>query len=132
MIRIQKLNDEKDGRGEKYFLPDSMLQFIGDIKEMHYVSVDPDAIRGNHVHKSGKESVILSCSDSWQMSWKNPDEQMVQHQLYEERGAYLIEIEPGTIHAFKNTGKDPVYLYCFSNLKYDPAHPDTERQVIVD
>jgi len=131
MIRIRKLANECDHRGDKYFLPHDMLDFIGKIEEMHYVSVKPDAIRGNHVHKTGRESVILTCTDSWRMSWMLPGKTETHNQDYKDTGVYLIEIEAGTPHAFKNTGNASLYLYCFSDLKYNPAHPDTERYSVI-
>ncbi|MBN1153790.1 hypothetical protein JXB12_02585 [candidate division KSB1 bacterium] len=130
MIRVTKLENKFDNRGDKYFIPREMLNFIGNIEEMHYVSVNPDAVRGNHVHRTGRESVILTCSSGWRLSWKLPNEQEILQRDFIDQGAYLIEIEAGIPHAFINTGGRPISLFCFSNKRYDPTQPDTERQVV--
>jgi len=43
-----------------------------------------------------------------------------------------IKIEPGTIHAIKNTGEGDMVLLVYCNEKFDPEDPDTYYEKILE
>ncbi len=116
-ITVRDMSHDFDERGERYSMPQEAVEFMREIDEMHYVSIVPNAIRGNHFHELSKELIILNYSDDWQLSWRLPDDDRLYTRQFSGKGMILVEIQAKVTHAFKNTGNSPIYLFCFSTVR---------------
>ena len=129
-LTIKKLETYQDARGwNTHPLNESALR-DGWFANIHTVSMNPGAIRGNHRHAKQTEEVMIiggpvlfvardaETGESFERGF-SPDEQL------------LITLSPGVAHAFKNTGGGVAYLLCATNLAYDPANPDTVRVELI-
>jgi len=130
-IQFLPINDKGDIRGESYYIPDKAIEFIGNIDEMHYATILPSQIRGNHYHIGRREFIIIKSSDACIVSWREPNENFISTKEFKKNRVILILVEPQVIHAIKNTGKAPIHLVSCSNKRYDPDHPDTFREEIL-
>jgi UDP-2-acetamido-2,6-beta-L-arabino-hexul-4-ose reductase len=132
MVRIYKLDNYGDERGFNFKFPDSVFPFIGNISYAHASSVIPGTIRGNHYHVDKKEILLILNSDNCTIGWDTGDGTEIQKAEYQEEAAVLLEIEPGSSHAIKNTGNKLVTIFAFSNKRFDPESPDTHRRVVLE
>ena len=130
-IKIQSIKNQADERGDKFFLPQEAIEFVGHIDEMHYVSVLPGAIRGNHYHIEAKEFVLLTYSDSWQFMWQACNRNNTITQNFTGEGSVLILIESRVVHTINNTGKTALHLISCSNKRHNPQKQETFRKVLI-
>lgn len=94
----------------------------------HVVISQPGAVRGNHYHIKGIET----------MSVMGP----ALVRIREENGIRNIEIAPQKVyqfiipakvsHAIKNTGDQPNILVAFNTLTHDPHNPDVVRDILIE
>jgi dTDP-4-dehydrorhamnose 3,5-epimerase-like enzyme len=130
-IKIIEINNQADERGDKYFIPVEAIDFIGDVKEMHYVSMRPGAIRGNHTHAGAKEMVVASYAGDWQCVWREEEGEELHVETMQGEGTVAVLIPAGIPHTFVNSGQKPVFLYCFSDRRHDPENPHTFPEELV-
>ncbi len=129
-ITIQKFDYCSDGRGESYRLSPEALAFLGRVAEMHVASIEPGAIRGTHTHRGRRELIFLSFRGRCKLAWR-PEGGEIRTEEFRDPGAVLLWVESGTAHAIQNTGDQPVQVVSCSNGEFDPADPDTIRQVLL-
>jgi len=130
-IKIIEISNQADERGDKYFIPVEAIDFIGAVREMHYVSMHPGAIRGNHTHDGAKEMVIASYAGEWQCVWREAEGRDLRVETLCGQGTVAVLIPPCIPHTFVNSGSKTVYLYCFSDRRHDPENPHTFPEVLV-
>ena len=116
-------------RGYSCALPDDLFRFLGEVREMHMVSIDSGMVRGNHVHHTGNEALIVRYESPWIFAWQQPG-QSIRQQNFSGTGARLLLIPAGLIHALKNSGTEPLHLVSCSDCHADVS--DTSWQQILD
>lgn len=129
-FRYQLMKGVADCRGDSFHIPQSVLAFLGNIKEMHFVTIEPGSVRGNHYHKGRKEFMFVNFDGPWSLAWSNTDDQELSTQEFDGRGGVIIEIPGEIVHAVKNTGVKRLYIVSCSDAPYAVA--DTERKVILE
>lgn len=130
-LNIYRLNNQGDDRGRAYMIPKKSLDFVDPITEMHYVTMVPGAIRGNHFHENRRELVVLNYESDWELSWQASNKDEIKSEQFTGQGTIVIEIQSKVIHAFKNTGTGLLHLFCYSNHQGQPDDPDTVRIIIL-
>ncbi len=130
-LEFQSIDNHQDLRGDSFYIPTEAFDFIGRTDEMHFATVLPGAIRGNHYHAGKNECIVLVFSDRWHLEWKTLEAADVNKQDFEGKGALLIKIQSEVVHAIKNTGTTPLELVSFSNKRYNPQSPDTFRHILL-
>ena len=119
-----------DSRGTSFRVPRGSLDFLDKLVEMHYATINPGSVRGNHYHRERKELLFVNFMSSWQFAWQPVATQNIHTQAFSGAGGIVIHIEPEVIHAIKNTGDTPLYIVaCSNNI---PVANDTEWVVILE
>lgn len=122
MIPMEKTDD---GRGSRFTAPVRLWQFIGSVGELHVVTIQPGAMRGNHVHTATREAVIVETDDQWLLLYQMPGVPIVRNVMTES--LILVLIPAGVAHAFVNTGGSKMRLHCFMDQPPDSKKPDVDR-----
>jgi hypothetical protein len=130
-IELRWIENRGDLRGDSYYIPREAIDFVEAVDEIHFATILPNAIRGNHYHIGKKELILLIFSDSWRLAWAPLEAVDVTTQNIEGEGAILIKVQPKIVHAIKNTGRRPIHLASFSRKRYDPENPDTFQKVLL-
>ena len=130
-VTIRHLDNRGDRRGVMHRVHTSSIDFLEQFREMHAGTIEPGAVRGNHLHTGRRELLILIYSDAFQFAWQDEGEEEIQTESFTGNGAVAVEIPPGGIHAIKNTGKRSVTLIACSDGEFDPDYKDTIRETIL-
>jgi len=131
-IDITRIDNNKDERGDSFYIPRKFIDFIGTVDEVHYATIAPGEVRGNHYHRGRREFIFISFRDEWKLAFRLPGEEKVQKQEFRGSGGVIIAVQAKVIHAIKNSGSTAIQIVSFSNKRFDPENPDTLREVILD
>ncbi len=129
-LEVYPLKVGSDSRGDSFFVPTSVFHYIGTIHEMHYVTIEPGKVRGNHYHRGRKEFVILIFHGTWKLAWRSLGTGSVNTRDFNGRGGVILQIDSEVVHAIKNTGDSPLHLVSCSNARSTLA--DTSWEVILE
>lgn len=129
-VRYQRLENASDRRGDSFHIPQSVFGFIGAVQEMHFVTIEPGAVRGNHYHRGRKEFMFVHHDGPWLLAWSNPQAQDTSIQEFDGEGGVIVEISSEIVHAVKNQGANTLHVVSCSDAPYDAV--DTERVVILE
>ena len=130
-LRIIPADDRGDARGSSFTLPQSCLQFLAAVRDVHVADIVPGAVRGNHYHQQRREVLCIRHTDAWSLHWDNGPGTEVRRQNFTGSGLVLVEIEPEVSHAVRNDGSAVLHLVGFSDLPFDPQHPDAKARPLV-
>lgn len=131
-IEVIELDKHGDHRGELFSIDSQELNFFGSIKNIHYGTIDCNAIRGNHYHLKHKEILLVTYSDRWSFFWSSKNDLEVTVREFQGKGSVLIKIEPGMAHAIKNAGKNTLQFISLTDTVYDKHAPDTYAKLLVE
>ena len=124
-VEIEKIAVHKDDRGV-VFEPLEAQKFAAQ-GNVHVVVSRPAAVRGNHVHRRGTETVTVVGP----ALVRYRENGVVQDVAVPPGEARRFVFPPGVAHAICNTGDRPGLLVAFNSLAHDPLHPDTETEVLI-
>lgn len=96
-------------------------------RNVHIVLTEPGCIRGNHTHKIGTETVVVTGEALVRLK----EHDVVKDYLVHEGEARRFIIPPGVPHAFKSIGTRPMLLVTFNSVPHDPAMPDTVKETLI-
>jgi hypothetical protein len=129
-FEILPLDDRgHDGRGAAFFFDPVTIAWLGQVAEIHVVAIAPGKVRGNHQHRDRREVVFLRHDDAVEIAWRGASGN-VERERRSGPGAFLVRIEPRTLHAFKNAGEGRVEVVSLSNGHFDRT--ETEYDVILE
>lgn len=128
-VKTHQLENYGDDRGYSYNLTDVIIDFLGEIKDVHSATILPSKIRGNHFHTQKKEAILVIYEDAWMFVWDTGENTQTRSHSFEGSGATMITVESGSSHAIKNVGKTPIYISAFCNMAYDPN--ETVKRVLI-
>lgn len=128
---LLRLDDRDDGRGSALYFPDAAVAWLGGVEEIHLVTVRRGAIRGNHVHRRRRELILIRARGPWELAWRPPEEEGARLR-FDDPGAVLLAVAPGTAHAIKNLAEEELLIASCSDGRFDPDDPDTERVELLD
>lgn len=112
-------------------MPDSSLEFLGAVRDVHFAEIHPGAIRGNHYHALRRKVVCIRYAGDWSFHWDTGPDTAVQTENFSGSGAVVVEIEPLSSHAVRNDGSTILQMVGFSNIVFDPNRRETyARQVV--
>ncbi|MDP9090422.1 MAG: hypothetical protein M3O26_16975 [Pseudomonadota bacterium] len=122
---IQAVESHQDARGAVFEpLSDEELNAQ---RNVHVVLTQPQAVRGNHVHLTATEitTVVGPCLIRLKEEGAIRDIEVPPGEIVR------LEIPPGVVHAFRNTGDSAMMLVSFSTNVHDPRGGDTAREEIL-
>lgn len=102
-------------------------KFIAQQKNVHVVISRPGAVRGNHYHLKGTETLAVCGPARVRIRQGDHDEDfsIPAHQTFR------MVIPPGISHAIQNTGDTDNLLVAFNTCPHDPEHPDTVQDILI-
>ena len=93
----------------------------------HLASLEPRAVRGNHVHPASSEYVLVWGGRA-EVAWEG-DGRIVTEEAGEDE-LVVFEIPAGVAHAVTNTGDTTVFLMAYYYGRSEEEWPATERKPI--
>ncbi len=96
-------------------------------QNVHIVMSQPDAVRGNHYHISGTETIAVMGPALVRIKEKGK----ITDINVPARKAYRFIIPPMISHAIKNTGNQSNILAAFNTLAHDPTNPDVAEDILI-
>jgi dTDP-4-dehydrorhamnose 3,5-epimerase-like enzyme len=130
-IEITKLENYGDTRGALYNIPDTDMQFLDKIQNIHFGKICPGSIRGNHYHHQSKEMLIIGYLDTWTLAWAKKDSDEISKKEFTESGAVLVKINEGVVHSVKNNGDKELEIIALSNRIFSKENPDTISRILL-
>ena len=125
-VRVDVLAGFRDPRG-LVFEPLPGDEIAG-YRNLHVVISVPGAVRGNHRHLHGREITTVVGPMLVRVR-----ENGVMRDIEVPGGeVWRFDFPVGVPHAFKNTGSAASVLASFNTEVHDPAHPDVEREVLIE
>ncbi len=124
-VTVEKLPVFTDERGV-VFNPIEMSDLRGQ-ENFHVVTSIPQAVRGNHYHQRGAETLIIMGPALVRIRENNH----LRDIDIPDRSVYRLIIPPGVPHAIKHTGSEPGVLLSFNTIGYAPENPDVVRDVLL-
>ena len=97
-------------------------------RNVHVVLTEPGAVRGNHRHLRGTETLTVMGPA---LVRTRQDGEVVDTEVPAGE-AFRFTIPPGVAHAIRNTGTEPIVLVSFNTEAHDPENPDVVRDVLLD
>ena len=94
----------------------------------HVVVSLPGAVRGNHYHLKGKETITVLGPSLIRFR----DKESTGEITIPEKEAWRFVFPPTVSHAIKNLGAEPNILVAFNTIEHDPAQPDTHTDILID
>ncbi len=124
-VEIEKIRVHRDARGMVFEPLDPAA--LGAQGNVHVVVSRPGAVRGNHVHRRGTETVTVAGP----ALVRYREEGAVRDVEIPDGAAFRFVFPPGVAHAICGTGDGPALLVAFNSLAHDPDHPDTEPDTLI-
>ena len=96
-------------------------------RNVHVVVTEPGAVRGNHLHRRGTETLVIQGPALFRCR----EEGEVVDTEVPAGAVFRFTIPPGVAHALKNTGTAPNVAVSFVTEPHDPAAPDVVPVVLL-
>ncbi len=126
MRQIKKVNLERHRWGDERgwgVNPLEAASFEGAAPgNLHIVSMNPGATRGNHHHTKTTEWLLI-CGGPARFAWRSPEDNSIHNEIINGDEPLLVEIPPAVDHAVINVSEHVIYLLSIS----DSAERDTVR-----
>jgi len=97
-------------------------------RNAHVVISQPGAVRGNHYHLKGTETIAVMGPALVRI--KKGDQQ--QDVEVPAQNVFQFTFPPKVSHAIKNTGGKPNLLIAFNTLERDPGKPDLVEEILIE
>ena len=130
LIKIEKIEIRKDNRGFSATPVDENSLKKGKALNLHVVSMNPGAVRGNHYHKKQSE-IIWIIGGPCSVTSKNRESGEEEKITISPENDTLLTIPPEITHAIKNISDEVAYLLCYSNHSVSEDDNDVLRDEIV-
>lgn len=117
-VTVEPLTVHSDARGSVFepLGPDALPEQ----RNVHVVVTEPGAVRGNHLHRRGTETLVIQGPALFRCR----EEGEVADTEVPAGAVYRFTIPPGVAHALKNTGTAPNVAVSFVTEPHDAAAPD--------
>ncbi len=125
MIKEETVNRFSDTRG--FVFEPVQGELLANQRNTHVVVSRPGAVRGNHYHVRGAETLVV-CGPALVRIRKEKD--FEDFSIPANITCRLI-IPPGVSHAIQNTGGIDNLLVAFNTEPHDPDKPDLVQDVLI-
>lgn len=102
-------------------------KWIANQKNVHVVISRPGAVRGNHYHETGTETLVV-CGPA--LAKIRHGHETDEFRIPDGKTVRLV-IPAGISHAIQNTGSVDSLLVAFNTCTHDPANPDTVEDILI-
>ena len=125
MVKKETVNRFSDARG--FVFEPLVGELLANQKNTHVVVSRPGAVRGNHYHLRGTETLVV-CGPALVRIRKEKD---VEDFFIPANTTCRLIIPPGVSHAIQNTGGIDNLLVAFNTEPHDPDKPDLVQDVLI-
>ncbi|MBC2713270.1 MAG: hypothetical protein HGJ94_20425 [Desulfosarcina sp.] len=125
MVKKETINRFSDERG--FVFEPLEGEFLANQRNAHVVVSRPGAVRGNHYHLRGTETLVV-CGPA--LVRIRSDSATEDFSIPTNMTCRLI-IPPGISHAIQNTGETDSLLVAFNTEPHDPDKPDLVQDVLI-
>src|SRR4051794_15088293 len=101
-IDIQVLPEGADLRGSSYALTPEISAFLGQIADVHVMTIRPGHERGDHYHEGKNEILIVHYWDHWELDWDDGADMPRRTVEVDGDGTAMIRIPAGCWHRVRN------------------------------
>jgi len=101
---------------------------LPDQRNAHVVINEPGAVRANHYHLSGTETIVVMGPSLVRIEEDN----RIRDIEVPSQKVYRFIFPAKTPHAVKNTGDQPNILIAFNTVAHDPDKPAVVPKVLID
>jgi dTDP-4-dehydrorhamnose 3,5-epimerase-like enzyme len=124
-VKIEQLKTHADIRG--FVFEPIANELLSAQKNSHVVIIAPDAIRGNHYHLYGTETIAVVGPALLRFKEGNDiyDVEVPSKQVYK------FVIPPKVTHAVKNTGRKDNLLIVFNTVAHSSKKPDVVSEILM-
>jgi UDP-2-acetamido-2,6-beta-L-arabino-hexul-4-ose reductase len=102
-------------------------ELLASQKNTHVVVSRPGAVRGNHYHLRGTETLVV-CGPSM---IRIREENDIEDFFIPANTTCRLVIPPGVSHAIQNTGGIDSLLVAFNTEAHDPDKPDLVQDLLI-
>ena len=124
-VAIDQLKTHGDNRGVVFEPIEA--DSIHAQQNCHVVISKPGAVRGNHYHFHGTETIAVMGPAHFKFREGND----VYDFDVPAGQAYRFVIPPNVAHAVKNTGKEDIVLIAFNTVPHDREKPDVIGEILI-
>ncbi len=111
-VKVERIKMHRDKRG-KVFEPLVLSELkSGNVRNIHIATMQPGAVRGNHMHAEQTERICFSGDIKIVVQDSGGSREKMEFQDYE---CVRVTISPGIAHAFVNCGDRETFLVCYSD-----------------
>ena len=125
MIKKETVNRFSDSRG--FVFEPVQGELLANQRNTHVVVSRPGAVRGNHFHIRGTETLVV-CGPA--LVRIREDKATRDISIPADTTCRLI-IPPGIAHAIQNTGETDNLLVAFNSEPHDPDQPDLVQDILI-
>jgi UDP-2-acetamido-2,6-beta-L-arabino-hexul-4-ose reductase len=122
---VEEIEVYSDTRG--FVFEPIAKEYLDKQHNAHIVISHPEAVRGNHYHINGTETIIVMGPALVRIK----EAGKIRDINIPERKAFRFIIPPMISHAIKNTGSQPNILAAFNTFAHDPANPDVDEDILI-
>lgn len=124
-VSVEEIKVHSDVRG---FVFEPIAEgYLDKQNNAHIVISHPEAVRGNHYHINGTETIIVMGPALVRIK----EAGKIKDINVPERKAFRFTIPPMISHAIKNTGSRLNILAAFNTFAHDPANPDVVEDILI-
>ena len=125
MVKKETVNRFSDARG--FVFEPIVGERLANQKNTHVVVSRPRAVRGNHYHLRGTETLVV-CGPALIRIREKKD---IEDFTIPANTACRLIIPPGVSHAIHNTGGIDNLLVAFNTEPHDPDKPDLVQDMLI-
>ena len=93
----------------------------------HVVICRPGAVRGNHFHLKGTETIAVMGAALVRLK----ENGTIQDVEVPAQNVYRFTFPPAVAHAIKNTGDHPNVLIAFNTIEHDRSRSDSVEEILI-
>ncbi len=125
MIKEETVNRFSDSRG--FVFEPVQGELLANQRNTHVVVSRSGAVRGNHYHVRGTETLVVCGPALVRIREDNATRDI---SISADTTCRLI-IPPGVAHAIQNTGEIDNLLVAFNTEPHDPDQPDLVQEILI-
>ena len=130
-VKFHILSNAPDNRGSSFSVPANLLPPEFSAKDLHVMTIERGAVRGDHYHMRKREVFIVSYDGSWSLIWDDGESGSVIHtEQFAGSGVVVVLVPPLISHAVRNDDAERLHLVAISDAPYLVDEPDAHRRVV--
>lgn len=98
-----------------------------DLRNVHYGTIEPGCVRGNHVHERTREWISF-VGTPVEVRWSTDGDR--ESIILEE--PFRVYLPPGVGHAFRNAGEETLLFAAYTNRRYREEDPDVSEVPLLE